>query len=100
MVTGEVRGGMLPTEGHGAIFIQGSAWTLLKGATTRFGRPCGCMTSASRNAVVFAPGIGGSHLTAISRSLPRDFALAPVLWTAGRRQILNHGNRDDEMRFS
>jgi hypothetical protein len=49
---------------------------------------------------VFAAGIGGSHLTAIGRSLPRDFALAPVLWTAGRRQIINHGNRDDEMRFS
>jgi hypothetical protein len=30
----------------------------------------------------------------------RDFALAPVLWTAGRRQIINHGNWDDEMHFS
>ena len=49
---------------------------------------------------VFAAGIGGSHLTAIGRSLPRDFALAPVLWSAGRRQIINHGNRDDATRFS
>jgi hypothetical protein len=30
----------------------------------------------------------------------RDFALALVLWTAGRRQIINHGNWDDEMHFS
>jgi hypothetical protein len=49
---------------------------------------------------VFAAGMGGPHVTTIGRSLPREFALAPVLWTAGRRQILNHGNQDNDMRFS
>jgi hypothetical protein len=49
---------------------------------------------------LFAPGIGGLHVTAICRSLPPDLVLAPVLWTAEKRQILNRGNRDDEMRFS
>ena len=49
---------------------------------------------------VFAAGMGEPHVTAIGRSLPRVFALAPVLWTAGRRQIITQGNRDDEMHFS
>jgi hypothetical protein len=30
---------------HRVIFIEGLARTLLKGATTHFGRPCGCATS-------------------------------------------------------